>query len=468
MRLCDPLAVNESETDRRSKEQDSRDASAAAATSLRWLIKHGLNQPCPEATGVCVSCLVGVIDVVNPLILQPLIPDLLQSLLLAMSSLEPAALSYLQVRAAGQGTDSEGSYGALERLRIQVAQTGPLAKAVTKLLDMVPKVAIDNQQAVIPKLNNALRLSAGFTTRAAVADACSSLCHSCPSAFKFGGSTATNPSVGLLRGFFHGAERESGAAARGKMAHAFGCLAALCPGSSVRSLALQACNNYSSATGANHDPAMRLSAAIALRSIAVRAQNQFSDPGNNNVWCQRVLPVSYLGMRDSDTKIAQLWKEVWEEGGSASNLAGSIDDFGTVLEEKLVDSLVKECANALQDVSWSRRAAGAAALMELAKIGILSPLPKLQVKKSIYSQSDLARLERRRKNSHAALMSLVRLLAGVRLWSGKSEVVKATVKIAENWSNSFLETNGLGEGDLTTSHIIATEGDANDLFVGDD
>jgi proteasome component ECM29 len=129
IRLCDPSAIAESNesTLKGDLRLHERDASAAAATSLRWLMKHGLNQPCAEATGVCVSCLVGIVDVVNPSILQPLIPDLLRSLLLAMSSLEPAALSYLQVRAAGQDTGSGGSYDRLERLRLQASQTGPLA-----------------------------------------------------------------------------------------------------------------------------------------------------------------------------------------------------------------------------------------------------------------------------------------------------------------------------------------------------
>ena len=35
-----------------------------------------------------------------------------------------------------------------------------------------------------------------------------------------------------------------------------------------------------------------------------------NDGGNNDIWCRRVLPVSYLGMRDADNKIAGLWKEV--------------------------------------------------------------------------------------------------------------------------------------------------------------
>lgn len=314
MRLCDPSASDDVGNEVTDKKAHARDSAAAAATSLRWLIKHGLNQPCAEAAGVAMSCLVGVISVVNHSILQPLVPDLLRSLLLAMSSLEPAALNYFQVRAAGQGTGADSSYGEIERLRLQVSQTGPLAEAVMKLLDMVPQLDLEVQQAVIPQLNNALRQSSGFTTRAAVADACTTLCNTCPRAFKFTGPNSANPSVGLLHGFFHGAEREAGANSRNKMVHAFGSLAALCPGSSVRSLALRACNNYNRATGASHDPAIRLSAAIILRAIAVRAQDQFADGGNNNVWCNRVLPVSYIGMRDTDKKIAQLWREVRAHG----------------------------------------------------------------------------------------------------------------------------------------------------------
>lgn len=471
LRLCNPIATDDSQNTTIDKKTHYRDSSAAAATSLRWLIRHGLNQPCAEATGVSVSCLVGVITTVNPSILQPLIPDLLRSLLLAMSSLEPAALSYLQVRAAGQGTDAESSYASLERLRLQVAQTGPLAEAVTLLVDMVPNVALDVQRAVIPQLNSALRQSVGFTTRAAVADACSSLCHSSPNAFKFTGPTSTNPSVGLLRGFFHGAEREAGAAARNKMAHAFGNLASLCPGSSVRALALRACDNYNSATGANHDPTIRLSAAIALRSLAVRAHNQFSDGGKNDIWCKRVLPVSYLGMRDSDENVAQLWQEVWEEGGSVANLSGDVDDFGTVLEEKLLIYIVKECNKALADVSWSRRASGSAALKELADLRVLAPLP-CRYEMSNAQNRESERFERRSFSSHLALSSLVKLLAATRLWSGKSEVAKATVQIAANWSSSNGEeaqmTPGSDKSSLKMAIIMFHHGLEDDLFAGDD
>lgn len=454
VRLCDPKAIDDA-TNTVDKKSHARDSAAAAATSLRWLIKHGLSQPCAEAAGVAMSCLVGVISVVNHSILQPLVPDLLRSLLLAMSSLEPAALNYFQVRAAGQGTGAESSYGEIERLRLQVSQTGPLAEGVMKLLEMVPQLDMNVQQEVIPQLNNALRQSSGFTTRAAVADACTTLCNSCPRAFKFTGSNSANPSVGLLHGFFHGAEREAGTNSRNKMVHAFGSLAALCPGSSVRSLALRACNNYNRATGANHDPAVRLSAAIILRAIAVRAQDQFADGGSNNVWCNRVLPVSFIGMRDADKKIAQLWKEVWDDGGAAASLAEAVGDFGTVLEEKLLLELVIQCKKALADVSWSRRASGASALKELAANQILAPLANR--KYSDKTDLDSQRSERRRIASHLALDSLVKVLSGPRLWSGKSEVTKAAVRIASNWASE----NG--------SSLLEMKGESNcDLFVGDE
>lgn len=302
LRLCDPNEVHKSESGRHT---NTRDAAAAAATTLRWLLKHGLNQQVPEASGICISCLVGVISVGSPLILQPLIPDMLESLLLAMSRLEPAALNYLQVRAAGQVSGSEASYGDLERLRIQVASSSPLSDAVSKLLDLLPMADLEIQRAVVPKLNSTLQLSSGFTSRSAVADACVSLCHSCPDAFKYTGSK--NPAVGLLKGFYNSSLREKGPAARSKMTHAFGTLASLCPPSIVKTIALQACNSYSSATGANHDASIRLSAAMNLRALAVRAQNQFS---SGSTWCKQILPVAYLGLKDTDEKIASLWKEV--------------------------------------------------------------------------------------------------------------------------------------------------------------
>lgn len=139
IRLCDPTVADlesdiyVSNAQRKSKESQQRiHAGYAATVSLGWLVKYGLNQSCAEATGICVSCLLGIVEVAEPSTLEPVLSELIGSLLMAMSSLEPAALNYLQVRAAGNDANSHGSsesdrYDSLERLRINMALSGPLA-----------------------------------------------------------------------------------------------------------------------------------------------------------------------------------------------------------------------------------------------------------------------------------------------------------------------------------------------------
>lgn len=479
VRICNPSLEEASDGQKLTKEQmriHERDASAAAATTLRWLIKNGLNQQCAEATGICLSTLVAIIDVVRPTILQPLIPDLLRSLLISMSGLEPSALNYLQVRSGSQTADSELSYDNLERARLRLAQGGPIAAAVNKLLDMLPHIKVDIQKEVVPRLDAALRESVGFATRSATADAVSTLCSKCPKAFQFPGSSSTNPSVRLLRALYFASERERGQIARDKMVHALGNLAALCPGSSVRILAMKACEKYNLSTGNNDDPTSRRTSASALRAIAVRASNHLSDGGPKDIWFRRVLPIAYLGKKDSDSKISALWLEVWEEGSVAANLShgSSKDCFGTI-EEKLLPHLVQECSRALEDVSWSRRVTGASALIDLCNADVLSPVPRSLSSSSI--ESTVSRSERRARASNAALKTCIQLLLRPRLWTGKNEVISATVSIASKWTAAVVEDDANGailfgwtgkDGACPWQPIAVVPGRfADDLFAGD-
>jgi len=448
VRLCDPSAAES--TDRNfphnpplqaaKKAQTEAGAAAAAATALRWLVKYGLNQPCAEATGFCVSCLLGVVDVAKPSTLQPILPELIGSLLMAMSGLEPAALNYLQVRASGEdsgsgsGPGGPSRYDQLERLRLQMVQSGPIASTLNKCLSMVRHISVDSQKKVIPQLDSALRCGAGFATRAAAADAVSYLCSTCPSSFKFSNHSSANPSVRLLRALYFASEREHGSAAKDKMAHALGSLAEWAPGHSVRVLAARACERYSNLQGSNDDPAARRAAAAALRAIAVRASSQFADGGSNNIWCAHVLPLAFLGKKDDDPKVASLWKEVWDEGGAVANV-GTSGKYNT-LEENLLPHLVRGCIDALNDVSWSRRVAACAALTELSDMEILSPAPR-PIHSSRTKEVDkniLLRSRRRAQSSSAVLSTCVRLIVKIRVWRGKAELVKTTAKVAGKWA----------------------------------
>jgi len=439
LRLCDPSLIMKSEevvylssTSRDScqKEADAN-AASAAATALRWLVQNGLNQSCAEATGFCVSCLLCVVDVAKPATLQPVLPELIGSLVMAMSGLEPAALNYLQVRAEGTG------YDRLERIRLQMAQVGPIYGALAKCLDMMRMIRIDTQKEVIPQLDSAIRIGSGFATRSAAADTVATLCSTCPLAFKFVGYSTANPTVRLLRALYYASERERGNGAKEKMAHALGSLADLAPGNSVRVLALRACERYTVSVGSNNDPAVRRASAAALRAIALRASSQFTDGGSNDIWCKRVLPIAFLGRKDEDIKVAVMWKDVWEEGGSATNIVSkSTTGCGFLLQEKLLPYLVRACIDGLNDVSWSRRVNACDALIELIDINVLAPVPKPIEAQNASTLSDEVLLcsRRRAQASNEVLATCVRLLVR-RLWSGKAKLVKTTVKLASNWTS---------------------------------
>ena len=184
-----------------------------------------------------MSCILGIVDVAKPSTLQPVLDSLIGALLMAMSGLEPAALNYLQVRAAGNGeSNSNENYDRLESARVRLAMSGPIHSALQKCLDMIKHIDHDAQKKVVLELDSALRRGSGFATRAAVADAVTTLCNICPNAFNCPGLSTTNPSVRLFRALYFASERERGPASKDRMTHALGSLAELVPGKAVRTL----------------------------------------------------------------------------------------------------------------------------------------------------------------------------------------------------------------------------------------
>ncbi|KAG7360904.1 proteasome stabiliser [Nitzschia inconspicua] len=421
IRLCNPNQdINEAREN--CNMSFEKDATAAAATALRFLLKSGLKQQCAEATGICISTLIGIIDIAaKPAILEALLADVLYALLVALSNLEPAALSYLSARQEAGSSE----YEDLAKLRLSAAQNTPLAMAVRKCIDMVPLLTTTlHREAIVGSIELAIRKSTGIATRSACADCVITLCHTTPEIFR--SNTSANS---LLRCFFEGIFKERGGkVAQNKMNAAFGSLAALCSGAEVRKIAVVCTERYKNSHGNNDDPDSRHAAALTLRSIAVKAASQLSQ--QSELWRKTVLPVSFLGMNDPNNPDASLWKEVWEDGGAAIDLVFGESDENT-MEEKILPYLVRESVDALKDVSWNRRMTGAFALADLADRGVLAPPPRRLDGKSLFQTQ--RRAKARAEVSTEALSSLVQLVARSRVWSGKAEVVKATTQVAIPW-----------------------------------
>lgn len=470
VRLCNPLIDSWKEDNpyllRENDTVQSRFTSAyASETCLHWIVKYGLNQTCSEAVGFSISCLLKVVEVAHAETLEPVLADLIESLLMSMSGLEPAALNYIQVRVAGNDVLASDR---LEQMRLQMASNGPLADALNKCLDILTHSSLKTQQLVIPRLDSALRMGTGFATRSAAADAVSSLCSASPSAFKFNMNLTANPTSRLLRALYYASEREKGTFARGKMTHAFGNLAALAPGSTVRSLARKLCERYKHATGTHDDLSIRRATAASLRAIATRASNQFLDGGSGDIWRRKILPLSFIAQNDPD--VGSDFTEVWQEGGYATKKA---DDTSIHPEEILLLFLSHELIEALDDVSWSRRRVACASLMKLVDSNILSP-PHLSISNSDLSDDIIQRAKDRSQATCRILISCINLIVKTRVWKGKEDLVKTVATIASKWCGPEFETtkmahvlgfNGCIEDCPWTP--INLNGSELDLFSGD-
>ena len=323
---------------------------------------------------------------------------------------------------------------------------------------MVKFVELDAQKKLIPELDSALRKGAGFATRASTADAVTSLCNTCPAAFKFNGSSNTNPTVRLLRAIYFASEKERGATAKDKMTHALGSLSMIAPAKAVRILAVKACERYCEASGSNNNPSLRRAAAATVRAIVVRASNHLKDGGPRDVWRKKVLPIAFLGRKDEDAKVAALWNEVWDEGGTAVGLSGD-DTFGVMLQEQLLPYLANAILSALRSPSWSNRREACAVVIELVEANILSPAPRSTTQNLVDE-----RFKQRMKVSSILLNECVKIIRRSRIWDGKGDVCSAASQIAAKWTGVALVN------EVTCNHLCAPivfRADVESLFEDD-
>jgi len=230
--LCDSSSAHGS-----GQNNESQSDELATATCIPYLIKKGLNHSCIEATIFSVSCLVGIVDVCRPKLIEPFIPALIESLLMALSGIEPGLLNHLQARAAGGSIESERE---VEHLRLKLADNSSLSSVISKVLNMVPELDVELQRLVIFHLDKSLRSAVGLTTRSAVTDAIISIATKCPDAF------IMNPSTSRLLNAIYSAinQEKKDTLMRGKFSYAIGFIANLAPTKTVRSIAVKACDSY--------------------------------------------------------------------------------------------------------------------------------------------------------------------------------------------------------------------------------
>ncbi len=195
-----------------------------------------------------------------------------------------------------------------------------------------------------------------------------------------------------------------------------------------------------------------------MRAIAVRASNQFSDGGANNVWIKYVLPLAFIARKDSD--VGPMFQEIWDEGGEAARLGNTSTYFGVQLQETILPYLTEALIEALEDVSWSRRIIACTALSELSDANILAPAPGA-VDDSFADEEYVSRTTVRAALTTKILTACVKLVVQTRIWNGKGELLRTITKISSKWL-APMKSNV-----IPWVPIMVVSKSKHDLFVGD-
>eukprot|EP00276_Gloeochaete_wittrockiana_P000859 CAMPEP_0184674414 /NCGR_PEP_ID=MMETSP0308-20130426/87221_1 /TAXON_ID=38269 /ORGANISM="Gloeochaete witrockiana, Strain SAG 46.84" /LENGTH=929 /DNA_ID=CAMNT_0027122009 /DNA_START=29 /DNA_END=2819 /DNA_ORIENTATION=- len=346
----------------------------AVAIVLPFLVNKGITNPAEDVRKTAIATLQKIMTSAGPA-LREHIGDIVPVLLENMTSLEPAAMNYIQLNADKYDMNEE----ALESARISAATSGPLAKAVEQCVKFV-----DTEQMAIlaPKLIQLIRSGVGLPTRAGTARFITLVSNSAPDTLK-------PHAPKLLKALTSAIVTEKSPALRKVWAACAGQVSRVAKESTAEEMIAKIVQLYS-------DPGTvesRLVSAVALKELSKQA------PDVVKRYLAQVIPVAFIGRRADEKDTREAMKEVWEE--HSPGLSSGVRLYMTELVDVVISSL--------NNASWPIKRQGALALRDMAESAsgssLADYLPKL-------------------------LPVLLEMLPG-RLWDGKEDVLLALAAVAK-------------------------------------
>ncbi len=162
----------------------SSNASRAADILLHWIMKQGMGSNCEATRRFAVDTLHRAVLVCEGEVLCPLLPQLIPTLIEAMSVMEPTALQYMQLHvSAGSHLASSMDPEKLEKMRLSVAHAGPLQAALDVCYrHLTGKHSRQPVEELVPHLEALIREGVGLATCSATASLVITLCNVTPTA----------------------------------------------------------------------------------------------------------------------------------------------------------------------------------------------------------------------------------------------------------------------------------------------
>ena len=365
-------------------------------TLLPLVLDYAVNSAVKEVQSICLATLVSITKYAGQLV-KPVIPELIVTLLNALSDLEPAELSRLSVMIEQDQLSQE----KMESIRLDLSRSSPMMDTIRSCIQYVDTQVLEQ---LAPKLVDLTKSSIALNTKVGCSKVAVFLAIQCKHELA--------PYSQKLISAFLSKMNDKSLSVKKEFASSISQLVKVAKESTFEKLVLKITKLYFSG-----DTDHQLNACLILQSISQNC------PDSTNNFKSNLIPLVFFALHDkvtSDETPQQedsakfvnnaLWEEIWD------SLAPNKERALILYFDELVEILLQQ----LDAQVWERREQALKSIIDLAK--------KIAKELSITHADDL-------------LAGLMKYLPG-RVWDGKIQLPIAIEVVCVNCSEK-IKANGL-------------------------
>lgn len=356
------------------------DVKKTIATVAPLLLQNGLLSTVKEIQALAMDVLMKITKQAGSEEIRPFVPEMVKSLLEALSQMEDSRLNYIEQHASAIGMSAE----KLEHARLQSSKQSPMGETLDVLMGHVDE---ETMTELVPALSSVLRAGVGLNTRAGTCRFISRLC--------LRKGSLVRPHAGkLFKALLAAAASDKSASVTSAAVSAVAAVARHATEARTHQLVEDLVGMYDK-TGDDSDTNAEKERGLAAL-LALELSRNASDALSRHA--TKILPLAFVGRFDETKQCASRWEEVWEE-----NAAGASSTLRLYLDE-----ILGACASRLSSAQYRIKRQGAAATAAAAK-----------------AAPDVVRLR-----SPEMLKGLLKELPG-RVWEGKESLPGCVAEFIE-------------------------------------
>ncbi|KAI9491193.1 proteasome stabiliser-domain-containing protein [Zychaea mexicana] len=367
---CDPTVVSTS------------DGVKVMSIVMPFLLEKGIVSDAEDVRKFSLDALLRICKT-GASLLKTFVPEIIDTLLQSLSSMEPQAMNYLTFHADKYNITQE----QLDSARLSGAKNSPMMEGIEHCVNQIDD---DVMKELSPRIISIVKKGTGLPTKAGCARFIVTLVMNRRGAFK--------PYADTFLKTLSGAIRSKNPVIRKAFATASGYVCQLATFDKICSFVRHLKKLYIEDTDEDAHSASALTAADMTRFATDRM----------NAVASEIVPLIYLGEHDPDEGIKKIWAAAWE------NLTSGTRSLVTIHADEIIDF----AQPLLSSPSWATKQTAALAIADMCKIG----------GKAIAQRAD-------------KLMPVMVSTLATRSWTGKEHVLEAFVQLCVS-AQSYFEEQG--------------------------